>query len=201
MYCRKCGAKIPDGATFCSKCGAPISEDVSNPHVESQNNSVGKWFVIFAILVVLCGASAYFVFSNGSTKSTESVLESAEDSSYVSPEEQQEELDNKIREQLFEEANKENPGVLQGPQDFRDLTKTSDGTYEATFSYHDGYDNFTYKITGIEVDNTGKVTSFGTAELTNIRGDADKPMPSINAEKQYEYYQQKVQEGNRYGGW
>lgn len=35
MFCSKCGAQIPDGASFCPKCGAPVTQ---NRHVAPANS-------------------------------------------------------------------------------------------------------------------------------------------------------------------
>ena len=31
MFCEKCGAPIPDGASFCEKCGAPVASQPAQP--------------------------------------------------------------------------------------------------------------------------------------------------------------------------
>jgi DNA-directed RNA polymerase subunit RPC12/RpoP len=36
MYCRKCGAQIPDDSEFCPKCGAPQNDSVSRVNVTSS---------------------------------------------------------------------------------------------------------------------------------------------------------------------
>ncbi|WP_026658609.1 zinc ribbon domain-containing protein [Butyrivibrio sp. AC2005] len=44
MFCRKCGAKIPDNADFCSKCGEKVPDywKNSNNHKDSNNNRTEK---------------------------------------------------------------------------------------------------------------------------------------------------------------
>lgn len=48
MFCKQCGASIPDGSSFCTSCGAPVSQQpnatgqqVQNP-VAQQPNFVGQ---------------------------------------------------------------------------------------------------------------------------------------------------------------
>lgn len=36
MFCEKCGAKIPDGASFCEKCGAPVGGAAAGGPVGGQ---------------------------------------------------------------------------------------------------------------------------------------------------------------------
>lgn len=206
MYCKKCGAKINEDATFCSECGAPISGNSSPNAVVPKKSNYDIWIVIFTFLLFFIGV--YIIGAslsnqeNSSDKMQKSALEKTEKADSLSPEEQQKKLKDKVCEQLFEQANKMNPGVLRGPQSFRNFTQKEDGTYEVSFSYHEGYETFTYIIKGIVVDNSGRITSIGKTELMYIKPDADKPAPSgPNAEDQYRYYQEKVSEGNRYGGW
>ena len=37
MFCSKCGASVPAGATFCSNCGQPVAGySVGQPNLRSQ---------------------------------------------------------------------------------------------------------------------------------------------------------------------
>ncbi|MDD6023063.1 MAG: zinc ribbon domain-containing protein, partial [Oscillospiraceae bacterium] len=42
MYCRNCGAELPDNAVICTRCGAAVANDApvnetQNPHGPEQN--------------------------------------------------------------------------------------------------------------------------------------------------------------------
>lgn len=57
MYCKYCGNKLDDQATFCSKCGKRVVEEVSlfeeekveNPQVEQHKSQLGGSILGFAI--------------------------------------------------------------------------------------------------------------------------------------------------------
>ena len=39
MFCKKCGAKLPDGAVFCGHCGTKVSSIVKKPDVSTDHSS------------------------------------------------------------------------------------------------------------------------------------------------------------------
>lgn len=42
MFCKKCGAKLPDGAVFCGHCGTKVSSIVKKPDVSTDHSSEVK---------------------------------------------------------------------------------------------------------------------------------------------------------------
>ena len=46
MYCKKCGAQVPDGSKFCTECGAELTD-------ENQNVSCPNNHLVFAILTTI----------------------------------------------------------------------------------------------------------------------------------------------------
>lgn len=52
MYCKKCGSKLGEGASFCSKCGANQNE-VSTANYQQQMPKKKKHGCLIAILIVI----------------------------------------------------------------------------------------------------------------------------------------------------
>lgn len=54
MFCRNCGAEVPDGSRFCPECGSSLSE--SPVYVSSQNQTQGvrpPTYLVLSVLVTL----------------------------------------------------------------------------------------------------------------------------------------------------
>ena len=73
MYCKYCGNKLDDQATFCSKCGKRVVEEVSlfeevkveNPQVEQHKNQLGGSILGFAITGMAFAVFAALLFLIG----------------------------------------------------------------------------------------------------------------------------------------
>lgn len=77
MYCRKCGAEIPDDSVFCSKCGTPIEPlfDGASSAPETQVSGIStsqpkrklplKWILVSFAAVALIVCSVLFFSSRG----------------------------------------------------------------------------------------------------------------------------------------
>lgn len=55
MFCQKCGAKNPDGATFCSSCGTAIEAPTVNYAPAVKENKVPYWSAAVAAIVAFFG--------------------------------------------------------------------------------------------------------------------------------------------------
>ncbi len=55
MFCQKCGAKNPDGATFCSSCGTAIEAPTANCAPAVKENKVPYWSAAVAAIVAFFG--------------------------------------------------------------------------------------------------------------------------------------------------
>ena len=53
MFCNKCGAQLPDNATFCSKCGAPISNAFQTAQQPSQAKPKNNKPIIIGLSVAI----------------------------------------------------------------------------------------------------------------------------------------------------
>ena len=66
MYCDRCGADIPSGATFCANCGAPVStapaEQYAAPAYPSAPVPTPGSILTMGILAVAFCCSFYFSF-------------------------------------------------------------------------------------------------------------------------------------------
>ena len=69
-------------------------------------------------------------------------------------------LEENIKTQLCEMINEENGRVLKGPGDIKNLEKVSEGNYKARFYIYGEYEDFTYDILNIKVDEDGTVQDF-----------------------------------------
>lgn len=73
MYCKYCGNKLDDQATFCSKCGKRVVEEVSlfeeekvkNPQVEQHKSQLGGSILGFAITGMAFAVFAALLFLVG----------------------------------------------------------------------------------------------------------------------------------------
>ena len=66
MYCKKCGATVPEGGSFCQKCGAAVDQSTAEspppqaqpqpgPTVEATTTSG------FAIAALVCGIAGFLI--------------------------------------------------------------------------------------------------------------------------------------------
>ena len=69
-------------------------------------------------------------------------------------------LEENIKKQLCEMINEENGRVLKGPGDIKNLEKVSERNYKARFYIYGEYEDFTYDILNIKVDEDGTVQDF-----------------------------------------
>ena len=86
----------------------------------------------------------------------------------------QKELEENIKKQLCEMINEENGRVLKGPGDIKNLEKVSEGNYKARFYIYGEYEDFTYDILNIKVDEDGTVQDF-KVQLFRITPTDKKP--------------------------
>ena len=49
MYCPKCGAQVPDNASFCQACGAPLSAAPANAAAPAMGMKWHKFLIYFAL--------------------------------------------------------------------------------------------------------------------------------------------------------
>lgn len=69
MFCEKCGAKIPDGASFCEKCGAPVGGAAAGGSVGGQvytpvpakPSAIKKFFSVKRNVILTAAAAALLV--------------------------------------------------------------------------------------------------------------------------------------------
>lgn len=90
MYCRKCGAEIPDDSAFCVKCGTPVAGSAEQPKREEQatakteaespiytppkkKKKTGLVIACVAVVLALILAGLYFFVLKGGNK--ESAIE------------------------------------------------------------------------------------------------------------------------------
>lgn len=70
MFCKNCGAELPENASVCPKCGTGVhspsesitKESVSAPSVPGKSASKKKVFLAAAVLIVVLGALAVWKF-------------------------------------------------------------------------------------------------------------------------------------------
>lgn len=55
MFCGKCGAQLPDHATFCSQCGNPVKETVSPSGTIQKKGTKTAVIFLVAICILLIG--------------------------------------------------------------------------------------------------------------------------------------------------
>ena len=66
MFCKNCGAELPENASVCPKCGTGIhspaesiaKETVSTPSAHVKSTPKKKVFLAAAVLIVVLGALA-----------------------------------------------------------------------------------------------------------------------------------------------
>lgn len=55
MFCRNCGAELPEGSRFCPKCGSSLTDpSVSRPSVSSVQGLRPPTYLVLSILVTVC---------------------------------------------------------------------------------------------------------------------------------------------------
>ena len=72
MFCKKCGAQLPDGSKFCRKCGAKCVEDAApaaagssaaEPPKQKKKSGKAIWIVVICLVVGIAGCvGAFFLF-------------------------------------------------------------------------------------------------------------------------------------------
>ncbi len=91
VYCRQCGAPLPEGKKFCSECGAPADSApvrMAEPHIEypaekskKKRKSIFKrwWFWVLAVIVItgLAGRSGAKKQTKPSARQTTPIATSA----------------------------------------------------------------------------------------------------------------------------
>ena len=60
MFCNKCGAELPDDATFCSKCGAPVGQ-AAQPAAVRQKFSGNKVYLLMVIAMFVSAITESWV--------------------------------------------------------------------------------------------------------------------------------------------
>ncbi len=70
MYCRKCGAIIPEDAMFCPECGMPVvQEEIDNNandlNIKKKNKKI--YYLLAVVAVVIIGFFGYQFFIKDST--------------------------------------------------------------------------------------------------------------------------------------
>ena len=86
MYCKKCGAQIPDGNRYCSVCGTSVADDISsnqvNPIMSGQENvkssnrvSVISIVIIFVIIFTIAGIVMGAIFGIRKSFDTKLIVE------------------------------------------------------------------------------------------------------------------------------
>ena len=70
MYCKYCGAEVPNGAAFCPNCGKPVGSGAAAAPAQPaapapKKKSGGKIAVLAAVLVLLAAAAALGVWKFG----------------------------------------------------------------------------------------------------------------------------------------
>ena len=113
----------------------------------------------------------------------EEVLEMQEEKVQQSKQEEQTDMEEKIKQQLVETINKENDRkVLSGTYSIHELKKLEDGTYRAEFYDKQVYETFTYEIFGIKVDDDYNVLDFDL-KVIMIKPHANKPDGTMNVDE------------------
>lgn len=55
MFCRNCGAELPEGSRFCPKCGSSLTDSpVSRPAVAPAGGVRPPTYLVLSILVTVC---------------------------------------------------------------------------------------------------------------------------------------------------
>lgn len=53
MYCRNCGAEIPDGSRFCTNCGQSQTPD-GNIYVTPERNRPSNYMILSILVTIFC---------------------------------------------------------------------------------------------------------------------------------------------------
>ena len=61
MFCRSCGAEIPDAAGFCPGCGAPTGAGAVQPIMQPQATTKSSSTAVIAIVLVVVGVGMFIV--------------------------------------------------------------------------------------------------------------------------------------------
>ncbi len=90
MYCEKCGAQMPDDATFCKQCGNKASADGSQPSTSQptneepqiimmntvKNRNVKGIAIAIVVLLLIAGAGFYVANNYGHSAGIEMMVHS-----------------------------------------------------------------------------------------------------------------------------
>ena len=85
MFCRKCGAKLPEDAAFCNQCGEKVADGMDANSSQKQHIPMAVWIALgiacvaiasFVIVFVVC---TRFIFTNKTANETTVVSEVKDD--------------------------------------------------------------------------------------------------------------------------
>lgn len=217
MFCRNCGAKIPEGGSFCGSCGTPVKEepvagekkiDVSsearenNPDMGAQSKGRKPLIIGVCSGVLVLAVGTAILFAGGKDKPEEVVVEAEElgQEKAANPEEQKKEaIEEKPIEKepiekekpVEEEAVEEEPDEEEPKQDANEAKEDTGDSADLAIEDYLCSDSSTRILTQEDI---GKLQSGTYPDLPEGKGIIQMAVNEMYARKGYQFGSQGIQD-------
>ncbi len=121
MYCKNCGARIPDGAEFCAACGAHVQQTAARPQsgyglsVPPRRNSNGIIIAVIALIAVVAVAAivCFTVLTRGKQQAQMAAIQAEQQAVQAAGQTNDEQTETKEETKSEKEESKESESTTE----------------------------------------------------------------------------------------